>query len=613
MLLLPQPQTVEQTGGSFMLPASGWIALDVPCPADLLFTAQQAQAALRDHVELQIAGGSVPALVTLSLAASRPQGYRLDITPDGVHIAGHDLPGVFYGVMTLLQLVQTYGRELPLLAITDWPDFATRGVLLDISRDKVPSMETLYALVDMLAGWKLNQFQLYTEHTFAYRNHHVVWAEASPMTAEQILALDAYCRQRHIELVPNQNSFGHLARWFKHARYLPLAETTGPVETSWGMMPPFSLSPAAPGALDFLRELYDELLPNFTSRQFNVGCDETIDLGLGRSAALVREKGKGRVYLDFLLEIYRLVQARGHTMQFWGDIINQYPDLVPEIPKDTIALEWGYEADHDFPGKTRLFADAGVPYYVCSGTSSWTTIAGRTDNCIGNIRNAVDNGHQHGAIGVLNTDWGDRGHWQPLPVSYLGFAYGAALSWNTARDINLPAALDAFAFRDRAQVMGRLAYDLGNAYQQPGVLVTNASLLFWLYHTPLDAMRTGHFSAGLDGGSRAVLHDDERLARNLHATLGYIDDVLAPLDRADMQRPDGDLVRREMALAGAMLRHGAQRGLFQLHDTAVTPAELQAGLEAIEREFQAVWLARNRPGGLDDSVARLRQAKDLDH
>ena len=94
------------------------------------------------------------------------------------------------------------------LQIDDKPDFANRGVMLDISRDKVPTMETLYKQIDILAECKINQIQLYTEHTFAYDNHKVVWQNASPMTPEQILDLDQYCRDRHIELVPNQNSFG---------------------------------------------------------------------------------------------------------------------------------------------------------------------------------------------------------------------------------------------------------------------------------------------------------------------------------------------------------------------------------------------------------------------
>ena len=75
-----------------------------------------------------------------------------------------------------------------------------RGAMLDISRDKVPTMATLRGLIELLASWKINQIQLYTEHTFAYRAHPEVWATASPMTADEIVELDAFCRERFVEL-----------------------------------------------------------------------------------------------------------------------------------------------------------------------------------------------------------------------------------------------------------------------------------------------------------------------------------------------------------------------------------------------------------------------------
>ncbi len=599
--LLPYPQRVTLHGQTVTLPESGTIALSVEHPADLFFTAQQAQNALAEFAGRQwpVAGGSFPAALAIRINphVKLPESYRLETNDSGIDVIAGDAAGAFYGVMTLAQLLQTHGGTLPALVIEDWPDFAARGVMLDISRDRVPTMETLYRLVDLLASWKINQFQLYIEHTFAYRNHRPVWENASPMTHEEILALDAYCRARFIELVANQNSFAHMHRWFEHEAYMPLAEVDAPFLSPWGnVVPPYSLSPAVPETLDLIDELYDELLPQFSSRMFNVGCDETIDLGLGKSKALVAQHGKGRVYLDFLRKIYDRVTARGLTMQFWGDIINQYPELVPEIPKDTIALEWGYEADHDFPEKSKLFADSGVPFYVCPGTSSWRTIAGRTDNCTGNIRNAVENGLKHGAIGVLNTDWGDEGHWQPLPVSYLGFAYGAALSWayEPNREIDLPAALDAFAFRDRAGVMGRLAYDLGNVYQIPGVLPPNSSVLFGAYHYPLEKYNA-----------------PEDLREKLNTTTREIERIMGALDRANMVVPDAELIKREFANAAHMLTHGAKRLLMQFEGSEIAPGDMRDDLAAIESEYREVWLARSRPGGLDDSAARMQRAGKL--
>ena len=114
---------------------------------------------------------------------------------------------------------------------------------------------------------------------------------------------------------------------------------------------------------------------------------------------------------------------------FWGDIILQAPELIPELPQDSIALEWGYEHDHAFDERCAKFAEAGIPFYVCPGTSSWNAVAGRTDNALGNLRSAAENGLKHGAIGYLNTDWGDNGHWQYQSTAYLGYVYGAAVSW----------------------------------------------------------------------------------------------------------------------------------------------------------------------------------------
>ncbi|MFN8564410.1 MAG: family 20 glycosylhydrolase [Anaerolineae bacterium] len=612
--LLPMPRAARLTGGALDL-RGGLIALDADPAAQLWAAGARAQAALRQHasVDCEIVGGmneSAVVTITLGVGASHAEGYSLAITADGIRITGHDAAGAFYGVVTLTQLLQTYGASLPLLEIEDYPDFPARGVMLDISRDKVPTMDALYALVDWLASLKINQFQLYTEHTFAYRQHPKVWAQASPMTAEQILQLDAYCRDRFIELVPNQNSFGHMHRWLRLPEYAHLAETHERV-IEWMSEVPFTLAAVDPAALDFLDGLYDELLPNFTSRMFNVGADETWDLGKGRSQAEVEARGKGRVYLDFMLQVYARVKAHGRVMQFWGDIINQYPDLVPDIPKDVIALEWGYEANHPFDEKSALFAASGVPFYVCPGTSSWTSIGGRTDNVIGNIRSAVENGLKHGAVGVLTTDWGDRGHWQQLPVSYTGYAYGAALSWYAAgnRDIDLAGALDAFAYNDRAGVMGKIAADLGNAYQQPGVIVHNGSLLHWIYTLSLDQMRNRW--RRLSGESAETLNNNALLLENLHATIEYVDAVIQPLDQAQISRPDADLIRREYRQTAHMLRHAARRALLQTGDTSVRKADLLADLDMLIEEQRALWLARNRPGGLSDSLRDLLAARAL--
>ncbi len=612
LILLPHPQQMTLTGGTFSPAAEGVIALDVADPGSFLFMARQVQDALA-AVGLNwrlVSGTAVPSSqirlhLSIDPAINRPQAYHLDITPDGIHLRGSDAAGAFYGIQTLIQLVNQTGGELPLLKIEDWPDLRDRGVMVDISRDKVPTMDTLYRLIDMLAGWKINQFQLYTEHTFAYQNHPDVWAKASPITAEEVLLLDAYCRERFIDFVPNQNCFGHMNRWFEHEQYMPLAEAPEGFMMPWGGIrssTPFSLNPSHPDSLKLVDSLFAELLPNFSSGMVNVNCDETWDLGQGGSKAMCEAKGRGRVYLEFLQEIQKRVAAYGRTMQYWGDIVGHYPELVPELPPNAIALEWGYEAAHPFDEKGKMFADAGVPFYVCPGTSSWNTIAGRTDNAIGNIRNAVNSGFKHGALGMLNTDWGDGGHWQTFPVSFVGFAYGAGVSWayDQNAEMDSAAVLNTHAFADKAGVMGKIAYELGNMYQRPGLPIPNANILSWAYLMPLDL-----FSRPAADNSLKTVFTEKipNFAANLRATIQAIDEVIAPLHTAQMQRTDAVLVQNEWQLAADMLKHGAFRLLAIMGEMDRQTVAVEQ--EALIETYRTVWLARNRPGGLDDSVARL--------
>ncbi len=614
LLLLPQPRHLAQTGQTLTLPQVGLIALDAPDVQTLRFTGISLQAALREqgiHYELA-AGAAAPQAQThiqLSVvpgSVGHPQGYELTITGKRIHAVADTPAGVFYAVQTLKQLLQQTGIDLPTLRCRDWPDFANRGVMLDISRDKIPTMDTLYALADMLSSWKVNQFQLYTEHTFAFRKHPTVWATASPMTGEEILALDEYCRQRFIELVPNQNTFGHMTRWLVHDEYKHLAEAPDGAQTPWGHFnpEPFSLSPAVPASLDLVRDLLDELLPHFSSRQVNVGCDETYDVGQGLSNELVAAKGVGHVYLDFLLKIYREVKARGHTMQLWGDIIMEHPELAPQLPRDVIALEWGYEADHPFDEHGAIFAASGVPFYVCPGTSSWRSVAGRTDNALGNLLNAAENGLKHGAVGYLNTDWGDEGHWQPLPVSYLGYAYGAAVSWalDANRDVTLPKLLDEYAFHDTAGVMGQLAYDLGNVYQVSGPRIHNESPLFRILRSPQEQLL-------IHGGASPTT---ATVSAQVEETMAYIDSVMANLLKAQMRGENAELIQREFAWAADVLRHACRHAIWTAGDDSQKTELRQRLVRDVERllaEHQTIWHARNRPGGFKESQARLEKLR----
>ncbi len=559
---------------------------------------------IHDHSPTEAAGLKVEIDPELALDGhQRPESYRLRIAPTGIEIEASDEAGAFYALKSLQALATVVGPEsleLPQLTIEDWPDFPHRAVSLDVSRDKVPTMATLHALVDQLAGWKINQLQLYMEHVFAYAGHEEVWRNASAFTPEEIRALDHYCRERFIELVPNQNSLAHFHRWLKHDRYRPLSEVPAGIDHPFCKEPePFSLCPTDPRSLELIGELYGQLLPNFSSKLIHVGLDEPMDLGTGRSSSACEERGKQRVFLEYLAGIRKLVHGHGRELQFWAEWILSYPEFVSELPKDVIAMAWGYEASHPFEAELELLSSAVSRHYVCPGTSSWNSIAGRTSNALANLLRAGKLGRAAGSEGYMITDWGDNGHWQPLPVSYAGFLMGASVAWNTSSTptpAELAKALDASVFDDPAGVLGRVALALGDAHSTAKSKTINGSAPYFILHfadEPLPHERLPGLS--IEG---------------LEACRAAIDDAISPLTRTQSTNA---LAVDEFRWCADLMQTACELGIARLRSTGTRLGDLpQAERQKLASQLREhadrrreLWMERNRPGGLDDSIERF--------
>ncbi len=540
-------------------------------------------------------------------APNHPEGYELTISQRGIEVCYREAGGWRAATATLRQLLREYGRKLPCLRIRDWPDFARRGVMLDISRGRVPKLTTLLDFAEKLADFKINELQLYTEHTFACQKYQRIWRSWGALTAKEIQILDARCRELGIELVPNQNSFGHLREFLADPRLKPLGELAEPYEDSSGefVRRPTTLAPTHRGTLPFLRGLYDELLPNFTSQYFNIGGDETWDLGRGQSKKLCATKGKGRVYLDFLKQLQREVSGRNRHMMFWGDIILKHPALIRELPKNVIALNWGYEAGHPFASEAAQFAQAGIPFYVCPGTSTWQTLIGKHDNALANLRAAAQVGQRHGARGYLITDWGDGGHPQPLAVSWPMFAAGAALAWNTKTPVaakNLCAVVSCDVFEDATGKIAAAGFKLGLAHRKLGVTAPNETPLGTVIAAPPLKERELFCRNGLKWFAKIP-------AKKIRAALKEIEKQRAALrsgatakrSRAKFAALDRDAATTELDLAARM---AAQSCRFMFWQQAVVAGNKQEAkalsqqgireLRKLEEDFNAYWPLRNK-------------------
>lgn len=420
-VFIPQVKKFLKCKGFFDLHASG-IALSIQdSNGEALSVAEN----LKGHIiretglELPIVVAAVPPdkkaiVLRFQKEHSEAESYSLSITENIIRIDSEGSKGLFYGVQTLAQLIRTSGRlkRLPCLEITDAPDFPNRGFYHDVTRGKVPTLATLKALVDKLAFYKINQLQLYVEHTFAWKCVPELWKDKDPLHAGEIRELDAYCRLNYIDLVPSLATFGHLyellrLRRFEHLNELDIKASELP-HNLWDRMAYYTIDVSREESFSLVRSMIDEYVPLFSSRYCNICCDETFDLGKGKNRELAAKVGEGRLYVDFVKKIIGAVNGLGKVPMLWGDIVLHHPELIREISDDVIFLNWAYDAG--VTGKaTAMFAKAGVKQYVCPGVQGWSRFANDITTASANIRRMARFGKRYGALGVLNTDWGDCG------------------------------------------------------------------------------------------------------------------------------------------------------------------------------------------------------------
>ncbi|MFF8987326.1 glycoside hydrolase [Streptomyces globisporus] len=559
-----------------------------------------------------------------------PQGYRLRTGPEGVTVSHRDALGLRYALGTLDQLRAGHDYTATGYDISDHPDFPVRGFLLDISRDRVPTRRTLARWIEILALARFTQLELYGEHTYAFRDHGDVWQDASPLTADDVRWLDARCAAAGIELVANQNTFGHMERFLRHPRHAHRAENPEGFERGGVHRPPSTLQPTDDNAA-FATALVAEAAREVRSRRLNIGADEPFELGRGRSAERVAEQGVGDVYFSFVTRLMAPWLEAGYTVEFWADVFAGHPELMDRVPPGAVPVVWQYDgprllsevidgdtpeartwqrlgADLDnlregFRSRGKLLSEAGVPFWVAPGASNWNSLLGRIDNAVDNMLDAAETGRENAAQGFLLTSWGDHGHWDVPSVAYGPVVFGGAVSWSLEanRDLDIAAVLDDHVLLDEARLTGGVLMRLGRVHRDLGVPLLNGSpiarALFPDPAVPLPALPA-----------------PEALDR-VAATLAACRDDLAAADPA---AADGDVVRRELHHAVALAQFAldvlrARAALRADADAvpdadAIEPAPARRLLRRIEpllAEQRACWLLRSRPGGLDDSIREL--------
>ena len=141
------------------------------------------------------------------------QAYILDVAENVITLKATHCQGLFYATRSLKQIVRYAVMESDIPAIqcqhiVDWPDLEYRGWMDDISRGPVPTVDYLKKVITTLADYKMNFFNLYTEHLFKLESYPDI-APADGFTTSQIQELTDFANGYYVDFMGNQQCFAH--------------------------------------------------------------------------------------------------------------------------------------------------------------------------------------------------------------------------------------------------------------------------------------------------------------------------------------------------------------------------------------------------------------------
>jgi len=401
--IIPKPQQVEYQGGSF-----SW-------SCDSLKNEK--------HIKTKIVK-AIPA------KENKDQAYIIKITPKKIELQATTKQGLFYARQSLNQIVKyqivTTNKsefEIPCMTITDWPALEYRGWMDDISRGPIPTMDFIKEEIRTLASYKMNFFQLYTEHVFRLESHTDI-APADGLSAQEIKELTEYAKQYYVEFMGNQQCFAHAEKTLRIPFYYnEIGDTKN------------NFDPSNPKTYEFLEDVFSEVAPAYESKYFNINCDETEGLGSGKAKDYVEKIGKDEAYCEHINKVYNILKKYGKTVMMWGDIIAKNPAMIDKLPEDMQFVVWSYGASDSFMEMLKPFKESGHTFWVATGANCWNTVFPDIQTYMKNIANFSRNAYASGAKGLMNTAWDDYGE-SMFSSTWHSMIWTAEMSWNPELGLN---------------------------------------------------------------------------------------------------------------------------------------------------------------------------------
>lgn len=293
-------------------------------------------------------------------------------------------------------------------------DFPVKGFHLDL-RIQVMPMPALKSFAKKLSENGVNTLVMEWEASYPFEKHPMI-ANRFAYSRADVKEFIAYCNSIHIDVIPLQQSFGHVEYILRNHQYKELRED----QKDYSQINPLKEDLARA----LFTDLYKDLISTHSSEYIHIGGDETYLLGHSEaSKKKVAAVGKGRLYGDYIKLLCDIVVSLGKRPVLWADIALKYPDALEGLPKEAIFVDWNYGWDINMFGKHSNLMDSGFEVWGAPSIRSHPDnfFLTQWEKHFTNIHDFIPIARNYGYQGMIMTSWSTSGLYAPL--------------WESTRDI----------------------------------------------------------------------------------------------------------------------------------------------------------------------------------
>lgn len=286
-------------------------------------------------------------------------------------------------------------------------DFAVKGFHLDL-RIQVMKADALKAFAKKLGESGINTLVMEWEATYPFEKHPLI-SNRYAYTKEEIRSFIRYCGTLGIDVIPLQQSFGHVEYILRYYRYKNLRED----QKDYSQVCPSEEE----GDRQLFTDLFTELAATHPSKYFHIGGDETYLLGhCEKCKAKAAEEGTSKLYIDHIKMLCDIVISLGKIPVMWADIALKHPEAVKLLPRQTVLIDWNYGWDlNNFGDHDKLLQSGfeiwGAPSLRSHPDNYFLT---QWEKHFKNIRDFVPTCRQLGYKGIIMTSWSTSGQYSPV-------------------------------------------------------------------------------------------------------------------------------------------------------------------------------------------------------